>query len=116
MVTDPPFRETRRDPTDRRSWEQTPAFAGDVAAYVDSPTQFVVVTGVLPRNRMEVVSVERAKRAVGEVRSLDDVNRALAERRIMPRALPPRELAPVTEGIVDAVAELDADADSEVPA
>ncbi len=34
MEHDPPFRETRRDPTDRRSWEQTPAFAGDVAAYV----------------------------------------------------------------------------------
>ena len=116
MVTDPPFRENRRDPSGRRSWRQTPVFAGDVAAYVDAPTQFVVVTGVLPRNRMEVVSVERAKRAVGDVRSLDDVNRALAERRIMPRALPRRELAPVTEGIVDAVAELDVDADSEVPA
>jgi hypothetical protein len=116
MVTDPPFRETRRDPSDRRSWRQTPVFAGDVAAYVDDPTQFVVVTGVLPRGRLEVVSVERAKRAVGDVRSIGDVNRVLAERRIMPRALPRREVPADTEGIVDAVAEMEADADSEVPA
>jgi hypothetical protein len=116
MEHDPPFRETRRNPTDRRSWEQTPVFAGDVAAYTDRPTQFVVVTGVLPRNRVEVVSVPRAKRAVGDVSSLDDLNRALAEGRIMPRALPRREIAPVTEGLADAVAGMNADADSEVPA
>jgi hypothetical protein len=96
-----PFRETRREPTDRRSWRQTPAFVGDVAAHVDDPTEFEVVTGVLPRGRVEVVSVERAKRAVGDVRSFDDVHRALADRRILPRALPRHELAPVTEGLVE---------------
>lgn len=105
METAPAFRETRREPTDRRSWRQTPTFVGDVAAHVDNPTRLMVVTGVLPRGRVEVVTVDRAEQAVGDVRSYDDVNQALADGRIQPRSLPRRELSPVTAGIVDAAVE-----------
>jgi hypothetical protein len=114
-----PFRESRREPTDRRSWRQTPVFVGDLAAHVDHPNWLMFVTGILPRGCLEVVNVERARRAVGDIRSLDDLNSALAEGRIMPRALPRRELAPATEEIAQAAGEIPdatADADSEVPA
>ena len=103
MVTDPPFRETRREPSDRRAWRQTPVFAGDAAVFVGDPSRIVIVTGVLPRGCLEVVPLERAKRAVGDLRSLDALQDALADRRVIPRAARRRDLAPATEAHAEAV-------------
>lgn len=117
MESDPPFRETRREPTDRRSWRHTPVFVGDAAAHVENPAWIMFVTGVLPGGRVEVVTAERAEKAVGRIQSFEAINDALAEGRIIPRALPRRELAPLTEGMADALAEMKAtDSESEVSA
>ena len=59
----------------------------------------MIVTGVLPRDRVELVSVPRAEQAVGEIVDLDTLADALADGRIVPRALPRREVAPVTESM-----------------
>ena len=96
------FVEHRRDPTDRRSWRRAPVFVGDVAAHVDHPQWLMVVTGVLPRGRVEVVNVSRARDALGTVRDLDDVQEALRDGRLVAYAMPRRELSPVTEGLLDA--------------
>ena len=68
------FVEDRRDPTDRRSWRRAPVFVGDVAAHVDRPQWLMVVTGILPRRHVEVVTWTRVRDALGTVRDLDDVD------------------------------------------
>lgn len=65
----------------------------------------MLVTGVLPRDRVEVVTVDRALGSLGETHTFDDVNEALADGRVLPRAMPRAELSPVTEGIVSAEAK-----------
>ena len=109
------FVEHRRDPTDRRSWRRAPVFVGDVAGHVDNPGWLMVVTGVLPRGRVEVVNLSRARDALGTVRDLDDVQEALRDGRLVPYAMPRRELSPVTEGLLDAAVRA-ADGGSEVSA
>jgi len=95
------FVEDRRDPTGARSWRQTPVFVGDAVAHVDAPTWMMFVTGVLPRGRVEVVTFERVHESLGEVTGLDSIQTALADGRIIPRAMPRRELAPVTESLAE---------------
>ena len=97
------FVDDRRDPTDRRSWRQAPVFVGDVAAHVDRPQWLMVVTGVLPRRHVEVVTWARVRDALGTFRGLDDVQEALRDGRLVGHAMPRRELSPVTEGVLDAV-------------
>lgn len=113
-----PFRESRRDPTDWRSWRQTPAWVGDIVGHVDDPRHTMFVTGVLPRDRLEVVTVERLRQAVvGRVDGLDDIQEALADGRVAPRSVPRHKVSPLTHGLADRVIETydyapDADADS----
>jgi len=101
MSTESTFRADRRDPTDVRSWRQTPVFAGDVAVHVDDPSWWMVVTGVLPRAYVEVVNVDRVEQAPGEFRDVGDVEEALRDGRIVPKAIPRREVAPLLGGIAD---------------
>ena len=61
----------------------------------------MVVTGVLPRRRVEVVTWARVRDALGTVRDLDDVQEALRDGRLVAYAMPRRELSPVTEGLLD---------------
>jgi len=111
-----PFRATRRDPTDYRSWRHTPAWVGDIVAHVEDAYHTMIVTGVLPRGRLEVVPVERLRAAVvGRVDGLDDVQEALADGRVFARAVPRREVSPLTEGMADVVLDkpgADADTDT----
>ena len=97
------FVESRRDPTDRRSWRRAPVFVGDVAGHVDNPGWLMVVTGVLPRRHVEVVTWARVCEALGTIRDLDGVQEALRDGRLVGHAMPRRELSPVTEGVFDAV-------------
>jgi len=96
------FIADRRDPTDRRSWRQTPVFVGDIVAHVEQSTWWMVVTGVRPRGRVEVVNVERVEDALGALDDLDDVEQALRDGRIVPRSMPRREIAPVPTAAVEA--------------
>ena len=105
MKRDPPFREARRDPTDRRSWRQTPVFVGDAAIKIDEPSCRVMVTGVRPRNRVEVVSEFRAERALDTFRDLADVEAAIRDGRLLPRSLRRTKLAPLTSPMVDKLAD-----------
>ena len=111
-----PFRADRREPTDPRSWRQTPIFVGDLVAQIENPTRLMIVTGVLPRDRVEIVSVPRAEQAVGEIADLDTLNDALADGRIVPRALPRREVAPVIERMAAQIQGWDAVDDAEATA
>ena len=111
-----PFRADRREPTDPRSWRQTPVFVGDAVARIDNPTRLMLVTGVLPRDRVELVSVPRAEQAVGEIVDFDTLNDALADGRIVPRALPRREVAPVTESMAAHIQSWNAVDDAEAGA
>jgi len=107
------FVEDRREPTDRRSWRQAPVFVGDLAGHVDNPGLMMLVTGVLPRGHVEVVTWTRARESLGTIRELDDVQEALRDGRLVPHAMPRRELSPVTEGIFEAVVG-DTDTETEV--
>jgi hypothetical protein len=99
-----PFRESRRDPTDWRSWRQTPAFVGDLVGHVDDPRHTMYVTGVLPRGRLEVVTVERLGEAlVGRLRELEHIQEALADGRVAPRSVPRHKVSPLTHGLADLV-------------
>ena len=117
MVTPTPFRESRHEPSDWRSWRQTPAFVGDVVGHVDDPRHTMFVTGVLPRGRLEVVTVERLRSALMGADELDDIQEALADGRVLPRSVPRHKVSPLTHGLADRVFETydyapDADADS----
>ena len=96
------FRADRREPTDRRSWRQTPVFVGDIVAHVDKPSWWMVVTGVRRRGRVEVVNVTRVEDALGAIDDLDGVEQALRDGRIVPRSIPRREIAPVPAAAVEA--------------
>ena len=62
------------------------------------------VTGVLPRGRLEVVTVERLRKAVvGRVNNLDHIHEALADGRVLPRSVPRRKVSPLTNGLADEV-------------
>ena len=107
------FIEDRRAPTGPRSWRQAPVFVGDLAAHVDNPGWMMLVTGVFPRGHVEVVTWARARESLGTIRELDDVQEALRDGRLVPYAMPRRELSPVTEGIFEAVVG-DTEAETEV--
>ena len=70
----------------------------------------------LPRDRVELVSVPRAEQAVGEIVDFDTLNDALADGRIVPRALPRREVGPVTESMAAHIQGWDAVDDAEAGA
>ena len=81
------------------------------------------VTGVLPRGRLEVVTVQRLREAVvGRVNKFEHIHEAIADGRVAPRSVPRRKVSPLTNGLADEVLDThgdapDADADSaEVPA
>lgn len=106
-----PFRESRRDPTDWRSWRQTPAFVGDVVGHVDDPRHAMFVTGILPRGRLEVVTVDRLREAlVGRLSELDHIQEALADGRVAARSVPRRKVSPLTGAMWDQVLDERADA------
>jgi hypothetical protein len=105
-----PFRESRRDPTDWRSWRQTPAFVGDVVGHVDNYRHAMFVTGVLPRGRLEVVTVERLRSALMGADELDDIQEALADGRVLPRSVPRRKVSPLTNAMADRVLDRQPDA------
>jgi hypothetical protein len=119
MSYDPPFREDRHDPNTWRAWRQTPAFVGDIVGHVDDPEHAMFVTGILPRGRLEVVTVDRLREAlVGRLSELEHIQQALADGRVAARSVRRRKVSPLTRGIWDRVlderadAAPDADADS----
>ena len=89
----------------RRSWTQTPAHIGDCVAPTDiktaHPRNVLWITGVLPRGRVEVVSMDQIDRAPGRFGDLADIQEALRDGRLIPYSIPRRELAPVTRKIFE---------------
>jgi len=96
---------TKDPPGDRRTWARTRAHVGDCVAPNDiraaDPRNIMWATGVLPGDRLEVVSMDQIQRAPGQFHELGDVQEALRDGRLVPYAIPRREVSPVTEGLFE---------------
>ena len=99
-----------REPSTRRSWARMSVHIGDcvVPTHIRSPTPESVfwITGVLPRGRVEVVSMDQLDRAPGVFGSTDDSHEAIRDGRLLAYGMPRRELAPVTRGVFTAAIEV----------
>ena len=79
-----------------------------VPTHIRSPTPESVfwITGVLPRGRVEVVSMDQIDRALGRFGALADIQEALRDGRLLAYGMPRRELAPVTRRMFKAAIEV----------